>query len=120
MLQEGDILIAESGMAQFGFSDAVLPNSVRYITQLYFGSIGYSVPACFGAALAQKESGKPGRTVLVVGDGSLQLTAQEIGTMIKHGLRNVIIIVIDNDGYTIERAIHGPEHAYNDIAAWNH
>ena len=27
--------------------------------------------------------------------------------------------MVDNDGYTIERAIHGPEQPYNDIAQWD-
>ncbi|KAL3487601.1 thiamine diphosphate-binding protein [Aspergillus germanicus] len=128
MARPGDIIIGESGTAQFGFSDATFAAGVRYITQIYFGSIGYSVPACFGAAVAQGEihnegngeGGRKGRTILVVGDGSLQLTVQEIGTMVKMGIRNVIIMVINNNGYTIERAIHGPEQAYNDIAPWNH
>ncbi|KAL2793735.1 thiamine diphosphate-binding protein [Aspergillus keveii] len=129
MARPGDIIIGESGTAQFGFSDATFAAGVRYITQIYFGSIGYSVPACFGAAVAQGEihnegnggmGGTKGRTILVVGDGSLQLTVQEIGTMVKMGLGNVIIMVINNNGYTIERAIHGPEQGYNGIATWNH
>jgi alpha-keto-acid decarboxylase len=28
-------------------------------------------------------------------------------------------VVVDNDGYTVERAIHGPDEPYNDIARWN-
>lgn len=91
MTKPGDIVIGESGTAQFGFSDAHFASGVQYITQLYFGSIGYSVPAAFGAAVAQAESGRPGRTILVVGDGSLQLTVQEIGTMVKLGLKNVLM-----------------------------
>lgn len=86
----GDVLIAESGTAQFGFPDATFPTGVKYVTQVYYGSIGYSVGACLGVALAQKELGEElapqGRTILVVGDGSLQLTVQEIGTMIRLGL----------------------------------
>jgi len=31
---------------------------------------------------------------------------QEIGTMIKHNLKPIIMI-INNNGYTIERVIHG-------------
>lgn len=89
--RSGDILIAESGTAQFGFPDADLPADVRYLTQVYYGSIGYTVGACLGAALAQKEIQAKGgmtggRTILVVGDGSLQLTVQEISTMIRLGL----------------------------------
>ena len=30
-----------------------------------------------------------------------------------------MIFVLNNQGYTIERAIHGPEQRYNDIARWN-
>jgi pyruvate decarboxylase len=32
----------------------------------------------------------------------------------------VASIVINNKGYTIERAIHGPQAGYNDIASWRH
>lgn len=93
MAKPGDIVIGESGTAQFGFSDAHFAPGVQYITQIYFGSIGYSVPAAFGAAVAQAESqsGRPRRIILVVGDGSLQLTVQEIGTMVKLGLKNVLM-----------------------------
>ncbi|KAF2796696.1 pyruvate decarboxylase [Melanomma pulvis-pyrius CBS 109.77] len=118
-LRPGDILIAESGTAQFGLPDAKLPENVTYLTQVYYGSIGYSVPACLGACLARAEQSREGRVILVVGDGSLQLTVQEIGTMIKLDLRNIIIIIINNKGYTIERAIHGPEECKN-MSFWNH
>jgi indolepyruvate decarboxylase len=29
-----------------------------------------------------------------------------------------LIVVVDNGGYTVERAIHGRDKAYNDIAPW--
>ncbi|KAK0640381.1 putative pyruvate decarboxylase C13A11.06 [Lasiodiplodia hormozganensis] len=121
-LRPGDVLVAESGTAQFGLSDVVLPDDVTYITQMYYASIGYALPACLGAAVAKRELGhgeEVGRVVLVTGDGSAQLTVQEVGTMVKLGLKNVLILVINNNGYTIERAIHGPEEVYNDIAAWD-
>jgi pyruvate decarboxylase len=56
---------------------------------------------------------------LFIGDGSLQMTVQEISTMIRENL-NIIIVVINNDGYTIERVIHGRKQAYNDIASWRY
>ncbi len=56
--------------------------------------------------------------VLLIGDGSLQLTVQELGSIIRDRL-NMVIVVLNNEGYTVERAIHGPEQRYNDIAAWN-
>ncbi|MNV58745.1 Indole-3-pyruvate decarboxylase [compost metagenome] len=30
-----------------------------------------------------------------------------------------MILVLNNEGYTVERAIHGPKQRYNDIALWN-
>ena len=43
---------------------------------------------------------------------------QEIGTIAREGLAP-IIVVVNNDGYTVERAINGPNAAYNDITHWN-
>ncbi len=120
-IQDGDVVVTEVGTSQFGFPDAVLKaKNVTTITQLFYSSIGYSVGACLGAALAKREQNGEGRVVLIVGDGSLQMTVQEIGTIINHGL-SPIIFLINNEGYTVERVIHGPERHYNDIAnGWDH
>ena len=62
-----------------------------------------------------EETGAPrGRTILFTGDGSMQLTMQEIGTMVTYGLQP-ILVVLNNAGYTIERVIHGARQKYNDI-----
>jgi pyruvate decarboxylase len=47
------------------------------------------------------------------------MTVQEISTMIRENL-NIVIVVINNDGYTIERVIHGRKQGYNDIASWRY
>ena len=67
-----------------------------------------------GAILADRQA----RGVLLIGDGSAQLTFQELGTMIRERL-NPVIFLINNDGYTVERAIHGPQQSYNDIQGYN-
>lgn len=41
---------------------------------------------------------------------------QELATVLQHRLPAVV--VVDNDGYTVERAIHGPAEPYNDITHW--
>ena len=46
------------------------------------------------------------------------MTVQELSTIVRHGLP-ALIVVVDNDGYTVERAIHGPTEPYNDIARWD-
>ncbi|MFG2951620.1 alpha-keto acid decarboxylase family protein [Streptomyces adustus] len=113
-LRPADILVAEQGTAFFGAQGLRLPPGVTFIGQPLWGSIGYTVPATLGAQTAEPNR----RTVLVVGDGSAQLTAQEIGTMIREG-RNPLILLLNNSGYTVERAIHGSEQRYNDISPWN-
>ena len=59
-----------------------------------YGTLGYSVPAAIGAALADPD--KP--TICLVGDGGLQFTLPELGTAVdvKAG---VIFIVWNNHGY---------------------
>jgi pyruvate decarboxylase len=77
------------------------------------------LPAAQGISLAQRELKTGGRTILLEGDGSFQVSAQELSTIIKHKL-DVCIFLINNDGYTYERMIHGAEEDYNDIARWNY
>jgi len=116
-LQENDVVVTETGTANFGIVETRFPKGVTAISQVLWGSIGYSVGACQGAALAVKEMDSSRRVILFVGDGSFQLTGNEISTMIRHGLKP-IIVVINNDGYSIERMIHGKEAGYNDIQPW--
>jgi len=71
------------------------------------------LPAAVGAAVAHPER----RTVLLIGDGAAQLTVQELGTFSREGL-SPVIVVVNNDGYTVERAIHGKTAPYNDIVSW--
>ncbi|KAJ9629258.1 hypothetical protein H2204_008898 [Knufia peltigerae] len=119
-LKDNDIVLAESGTAQFGMPDATFPPNARYITQIFWSSIGYTVGSCLGALVAAKEMKYPGRVVLIVGEGSMQMTVQEIGTYLRYGFKP-IIFVINNNGYAIERAIHGPEQGYNDVSMlWDH
>jgi len=117
-LQPNDVLLTETGTAEFGVWETRFPRAVTAISQVLWGSIGYATGSCQGAALAAKERGF-GRTILFTGDGSFQMTAQEISTMLRHEL-NPIIFVICNDGYTIERYIHGWDATYNDVQEWRY
>jgi pyruvate decarboxylase len=119
-LRSNDIVLAEVGTSQFGMPDAVFPTNVKYITQALWSSIGYTVGACLGACVAAKEMKTSSRVILLVGEGSLQMTVQEIGSYIRFGFKP-IIFVINNGGYSIERAINGPEQEYNDVSMlWDH
>jgi pyruvate decarboxylase len=73
-LKENDVVVTETGTANFGIWDTKFPAGVTALSQVLWGSIGWSVGACQGAALAVKDSKKDRRTILFVGDGSFQLT----------------------------------------------
>lgn len=86
-LKEKDIVITETGTSNFGILETKFPKGVTALSQVLWGSIGYSVGATQGAALAARDAGTFRRTVLFVGDGSFQLTAQEVSTIIRLGLK---------------------------------
>jgi pyruvate decarboxylase len=88
-------------------------------TQTVFGSIGFATGSAVGAFVAGKELGLFKRNILITGEGSLQLTVQAFADLIRHEV-NPIVFLINNDGYTIERLIHGMEAEYNTIPAWDY
>ncbi|HEX4356685.1 MAG TPA: thiamine pyrophosphate-binding protein [Pseudonocardia sp.] len=114
-LRPHDILAADQGTPFYGVATLPLPAGVDVVAQPLWASIGYALPALLGAQLA---SAGRRRSILVIGDGSAQMTVQELGTFIRHGL-DPIVFLVNNDGYTVERAINGPTARYNDIAHWN-
>jgi indolepyruvate decarboxylase len=113
-LQPGDLILAEQGTAAFGAAALRLPSQAQLVVQPLWGSIGYTLPAAFGAQTADPDR----RIILIIGDGSAQLTIQELGSMLRDQQR-LIIFLLNNEGYTVERAIHGATQRYNDIAPWN-
>lgn len=114
-VRAGDVVVAEQGTAFFGVVDTWMPAGVTVVSQVLWSSIGYTLPAALGTCVAAPER----RTLLVIGDGSLQLTAQELGTMARVGAAPVVL-VLNNGGYSIERAIHPTDAPYNDIAPWRY
>lgn len=118
-LRPSDIVVTETGTSSFGIIQTKFPNNVRGISQVLWGSIGYSVGAACGASIAAQELDPEQRVILFVGDGSLQLTVTEISCMIRNNVKPYIF-VLNNDGYTIERLIHGENASYNDVHMWKY
>jgi indolepyruvate decarboxylase len=114
-IRTGDVVFAEAGTSNIGLGAQLLPSGVKYVNSGLWGSIGYTLPGVMGSQLADRTR----RHLLFIGDGSLQLTAQELSTILREEL-TPIIVVLDNGGYTIERWILGMKAAYNDIAAWDY
>lgn len=113
-LTPGNVVLADQGTSFYGLAAHRLPHGVTFIGQPLWASIGYTLPAALGAGVAQPDR----RTVLIIGDGAAQLTVQELGSFDREEL-NPVIVVVNNSGYTIERAIHGEKSYYNDIVEWD-
>ena len=112
----GDVLVVEDGTSLAGAGGLDLPRGATLVSQaLVWGSIGYTTGALLGTLLAAPER----RHLLFTGDGSFQLTAQEISTILRHELKPFIFL-INNHGYTIERTILGKDDFYNDVADWSY
>jgi hypothetical protein len=107
-------LMVETGISWWDGIYTRLPGGARFEIEMQWGSIGWAVPAAFGYSLGLETDR---RLVAAIGDGSFQLTAQEVSNMIRHG-QEILIYLVNNRGYVIESAIHdGP---YNYYKNWDY
>lgn len=111
-LRPGDVLYVDNGTS-FVILGLKLPQKCTFVGSINWGSIGYSVGALLGALTAAPER----RHILLIGDGSFQVSAQELSTILRHDHKPVILL-INNGGYTIERGYLGRNETYNDVANW--
>ncbi|VEA72092.1 Alpha-keto-acid decarboxylase [Serratia rubidaea] len=112
-IREDDVLVVENGTSGAAVGGMRMPDGVKVVNQPIWGSIGYTLPALLGTLMAAPQR----RHMLFIGDGSFQLTAQEVSTLLRYE-QKPIIFLINNDGYTIERYILGENSSYNDIGPW--
>lgn len=95
-LHSGDVVVTGNGTAYTCTYQAMKVNrGVRVFANQGCAAMGYDLPAAIGAAVA---NGDGGRTVLVTGDGSLQMNIQELQTIVTNRLP-IKIFVLENEGY---------------------
>jgi pyruvate decarboxylase len=105
-----DVVVGETGTSSFGLIDVPFPHGATFVSQILWGSIGWTVGSTLGAALAARDRNLGGRTILFIGDGSMyvavsladcglaesifhsQLTAQEITPMIRLKLNPIMSV----------------------------
>lgn len=106
-------VIPDVGDCLWGAADLRLPEQTEFISQAYYTSMGFAIPAAVGLQLAKPSS----RPLVIVGDGAFQMTGTELSTTIRYGL-NPIILILNNHGYgTMRPLIEGP---FNDIVNWRY
>ncbi len=111
-----DIIIADSSSSFYGLLPLHLPKGAKFQNQMLWGAIGWATPASFGTALAAPDR----RVILITGEGSHQMTVQEISQFYRHGLKP-IVFVLNNHGYLIEKMLSKKlDYCYNDIAQWEY
>ena len=91
MLKPKAIMCADVGQNQIWCANNYRIRDGRFFTSGGMGTMGYSVPAAVGAKLA-----RPNRDVVAVcGDGSFQMSLNELATIAQQNL-NIKIIVMRN------------------------
>lgn len=94
-LKSDDVCVTGNGTAYTCTYQAMkVKEGVRVFANQGCAAMGYDLPAAIGACVANDK----GRTVLVTGDGSLQMNIQELQTIVTNRLP-VKIFVLENEGY---------------------
>ncbi|OAQ65734.1 pyruvate decarboxylase (predicted) [Purpureocillium lilacinum] len=113
LLTPDTAVFVETGDSWFNGIQLRLPRGTDFEIEMQWGHIGWTIPAAFGYALTKPAK----KTIVIVGDGAFQMTAQEVSQMVRHRLP-VIILLMNNKGYTIEVEIH--DGLYNRIQNWDY
>ena len=115
-LQPGDVVVSDVGSGNFPMTSGSRPDGVALLNQKTWAAIGWALPAALGAELAA-----PGRRhVVVIGDGAIAQTVQELSTIAREGC-SPLVVVINNGGYLIEDlAIYGQHLDCDDIWVWDY
>jgi indolepyruvate decarboxylase len=112
-LDDNTTVIAEPGDALFGSLDLRVHGMSEFMSPAYYASLGFAVPASVGVQLAAPNR----RPLVLVGDGSFQMSGMELSVSVRYGL-NPIVVVLNNGGYgTFRPMIDGP---FNDIQPWQY
>ena len=112
-LSESTVVVADVGDALFGAADLFIRQRTEFISPAYYTSMGFAVPACIGAQLANPKL----RPLVLVGDGAFQMTGMELATVARYGL-NPVVVLLNNRGYGTER--HMQDGPYNDLWSWQY
>jgi indolepyruvate decarboxylase len=112
MAQDGTV-VCDTGDALFGAVGLRTTQCSNFLSDAYYLSMGFALPASVGAMVAKPDS----RVYCLVGDGAFQMTGLEISTCAKYNLKPVICI-LNNDGYGTQR--HIIDGKFNNIHRWEY
>lgn len=111
---EKDILVSDVGTCTFLSQYIQLKKDMKFIMQPLWASIGFSFPASIGAQIASNS-----KVVNILGDGAFNMVFNELITVINKQIP-ITTILLNNNGYTIEKVIHGDGKPYNELPKVNY
>jgi len=77
-----------------GFQSLILKKFQKVCLSVYYGSMGWDLPAAFGASIGNPKK----QIILITGDGSINFNIQELLAISNYNL-NIKIIIFNNKGY---------------------
>ena len=106
-LESGDVVVTGNGTAYTCTYQAMkVKEGVRVFANQGCAAMGYDLPAAIGAVTANEN----GKTILVTGDGSLQMNLQEFQTLLTYKMP-LKVFVLENESYlaikTTQKAFFG-------------
>ena len=106
-------VLADPGDAMFGSLELPVRRDHTFLANAFYASLGFAVPGSIGAQMAAPDQ----RPLVLVGDGSFQMTGMELSTSLRYGL-TPIVVILNNAGYTTERLMI--DGAFNDVLPWDY
>lgn len=89
------IVIGDAGSVFFVLGHAwKVKEGQRVLISGGLGSMGWSLPAATGAAIASRDK----KVICMTGDGSLMTNVHELSVMVGYNL-NIVVVVFNNNGY---------------------
>ena len=95
-LEEGSIIIADTGNSALWLWDYPIKNKYRIITPAGYHSMGFSLPSAIAAKIAAPSK----KVISLCGDGSFLMTGMEFLTAVRYNL-DVTILVLHDQRYNL-------------------
>lgn len=112
-LDENSAVVCDTGDALFGAIGLRTAKRKEFISDAYYLTMGFGVPASIGVMAAEPKK----RVFTIVGDGAFQMTGMELSTAVRQGMAPIVII-LNNDGYGTQRIILDGK--FNEIHPWDY
>ena len=112
-LPDNATIVADTGDSLLGCVGLRTKSPKNFLSDAYYLSMGFGMPASIGAMVANPES----RVFTIIGDGAFQMTGIEASTAAKYKM-NPVVIILNNDGYGTQRHIIDGE--FNNIQMWDY